>query len=89
MGYTFRYEEVAGKPHWWGVDFPEMFAFFAQHRRIKSPDHIVFWTNEKTASRAYWLTIAAVVELSKPARMEAQAGEGRLRLKTENVAAKL
>jgi hypothetical protein len=37
LGYNFRYEEVEGKPHWWGVDFPEMFAFFAQHRKTRSP----------------------------------------------------
>lgn len=89
LGYNFRYEEVQGKPHWWGVDFPEMFAFFTQHRRIKSPDRIVFWTNDPRANRAYWLEIADFEDYTKPASVEARIedeGRGtRLILKTENV----
>ncbi|MEZ8218356.1 Alpha/beta hydrolase family protein [Candidatus Fervidibacteria bacterium JGI MDM2 SSWTFF-3-K9] len=90
LGYNFRYEEVEGKPHWWGVDFPEMFAFFAQHRRTKSPDQIAFWTNDPRANRAYWLEIADFDDYTKPASVEAQVtrdkGHGaRLILKTENV----
>ena len=90
LGYNFRYEEVEGKPHWWGVDFPEMFTFFAQHRKTKSPDRIVFWTNDPRANRAYWLEIADFDDYTKPASVEAQVtwdkGHGaRLILKTENV----
>jgi hypothetical protein len=89
LGYNFRYEEVEGKPHWWGVDFPEMFAFFAQHRRVKSPDRIVFWTNDPRANRAYWLEIADFDDYTKPASVEVgtrDEGRGtRLVLTTENV----
>jgi fermentation-respiration switch protein FrsA (DUF1100 family) len=90
LGYNFRYEEVEGKPHWWGVDFPEMFAFFAQHRRTRSPDRIVFWTNDPRANRAYWLEIADFDDYTKPASVEVQvtrdAGQGtRVKLVTENV----
>jgi len=90
LGYNFRYEEVEGKPHWWGVDFPEMFAFFARHRRTKSPDRIVFWTNDPRANRAYWLEIADFDDYTKPASVEAQVtrdtGDGtRVKLVTENV----
>ena len=89
LGYNFRYEEVQGKPHWWGVDFPEMFVFFSQHRRIKSPNRIVFWTNDPRANRAYWLEIADFEYYTKPASVEARIqDEGRrirLILKTENV----
>ena len=89
LGYNFRYEEVEGKPHWWGVDFPEMFAFFAQHRRVKSPDRIVFWTNDPRANRAYWLEIADFDDYTKPASVEVgtrDEGRGtRAILTTENV----
>jgi pimeloyl-ACP methyl ester carboxylesterase len=89
LGYNFRYEEVEGKPHWWGVDFPEMFAFFAQHRKTRSPHRIVFWTNDPRANRAYWLEIAEFDDYTKPASVEVGArdeGRGtRLVLKTENV----
>lgn len=89
LGYNFRYEEVEGKPHWWGVDFPEMFAFFGKHRLAKSPDRIVFWTNDPRANRAYWLEISDFEDYTKPASVEAgtrDEGRGtRLVLKTENV----
>lgn len=90
LGYNFRYEEVQGKPHWWGVDFPEMFAFFAQYRRATCPDRIAFWTNDHRANRAYWLEIVDFVDYTKPASVEAQVagkteGETMLELKTENV----
>ncbi len=89
LGYNFRYEEVEGKPHWWGVDFPEMFDFFAKHRLVKSPDRIVFWTNDPRANRAYWIEIADFEDYTKPASIEAgtqDEGRGtRLVLKTENV----
>ncbi|MFN3421382.1 MAG: hypothetical protein ACK40X_06655 [Armatimonadota bacterium] len=89
LGYNFRYEEVQGKPHWWGVDFPEMFAFFTRHRRIKSPDRIVFWTDDPRANRTYWLEIADFEDYTKPASVEARIqneGRGtRLILRTENV----
>ncbi|MCS7264570.1 MAG: prolyl oligopeptidase family serine peptidase [Armatimonadetes bacterium] len=89
LGYNFRYEEVKGKPHWWGVDFPEMFAFFAQYRLVKSPDRIVFWTSDSRANRAYWIEIADFVDYTKPANIEAGMSDGgqraRLVLTTENV----
>lgn len=89
LGYNFRYEEVQGKPHWWGVDFPEMFAFFSQHRRIKSPNHIIFWTNDPRANRAYWLEIVDFEDYTRPASVEARTqNEGqraKLILRTENV----
>ncbi len=90
LGYPFRYEEVKGKPHWWGVDFPEVFAFFAQHRRTKATERLVFWTDDPRAHRAYWLEISDFVDYTKPAWMEAfgKRDEGRgakLVLTTENV----
>ncbi len=90
LGYNFRYEEVEGKPHWWGVDFPEMFAFFAQHTRTKSPDRIIFWTNDPRANRAYWLEIADFEDYTKPASVKAQVTletrqGAQVKLATENV----
>lgn len=91
LGYNFSYIEEQGKPHWWGVDFPKMFAFFAQHRLVKAPERIVFWTNDARANRSYWLEIADFDEDAKPARLEAQLARdngqvARVILKTENVA---
>ncbi len=90
LGYPFRYVEEPGKPHWWGVDFPELFAFFSQHRRVKSPERFVFWVNDPRYHRAYWLEVDDFEDYTKPAKLEVSVertadGTPLLVLTTDNV----
>ncbi len=90
LGYNFRYEEVAGKPHWWGVDFPEMFVFFQRHTLTRAPERIVFWSDDPRACRAYWVEATDLDNYAQPFRLTAQvtsdgSNKPRLVLDTENV----
>lgn len=85
LGYNALYIEVPRKPHWWGVDFPEVFDFFRRHRLVKAPRNIVFWTNDPRAHRAYWLSLGDFEDYRKPARIRARVEGARLLLTTENV----
>jgi dienelactone hydrolase len=85
LGYTYRYKEIPGKGHWWGIDSlgtscvddPDLWEFFKGLRRDPCPAHIVFKTaNLARSNRAYWLSINRQEALFRESRIEAAVVEG-------------
>ena len=85
LGYTYRYKEIPGVGHWWGIDSlntscvddPDLWEFFRGLKRDPWPAHIVFKTaNPARSNRAYWLTLNRQQELYRESRIEATVVDG-------------
>jgi dienelactone hydrolase len=101
LGYTYRYKEIPGKGHWWGIDSletscvddPDLWEFFQGLRRDPCPSHVVFkTTNLAKSNHAYWLSINRQEVPFRESRIEATVVDGpgdadsrTLRVSTENV----
>jgi pimeloyl-ACP methyl ester carboxylesterase len=93
----FVYREVPKMGHWWDqspapgadcVDLPELFDFFARHRRPPAPHRIAFRTwNPGISAEHRWVRIEGqTTPLEKSTvRAEARPGLGEVEFEVENV----
>lgn len=92
LGYETRYDEYPGVGHnSWdrAYDGTALFDWFLAHRRVDRPERVVFRTDTLRHPQAYWLTVLALQDYSKPGTVEAvfDRARGTLTVKSENVEA--
>jgi pimeloyl-ACP methyl ester carboxylesterase len=95
LGYEYHYKEIPGKGHWFNldnpeqtvcVDNPEFMDFLEGKERDPHPQQVVFkTTNLGQNNKSYWVEI---IQQGRPffeSRMEAEAHQGSIEVKTQNV----
>ena len=90
------YKEIPGADHWWTVqeggrevcppDDPELFEFFAQHRRSSHPRKVIYKTNNLRFSKAYWTRIDQLEKHGSMAQLCARVEScNRIEVEVENI----
>lgn len=96
LGNPVKYKEVPGADHWWIVqegerevappDDPELFDFFAQHRRNPHPRQVIYKTENLRFNRAYWTRIDQLEKHGDMARIHAFIEtDNRIEVEVENI----
>lgn len=85
LRYTYKYKELPGKGHWWGIDSlgtscvddPDLMGFFQGVVRDSCPSHVILrTTNLGRSDRAYWVTINRQEVPLRESRIEAIVVDG-------------
>ena len=89
LGLAARYREIPEGDHyiyWLAGSYEQAFEWMRPLRRQLAPRRVVYKTASLKNNRAYWVSVEAFEDYSKPARIEAEIVEGQIRVKLENVA---
>lgn len=85
LGYRYRYKEIPGMGHWWGIDSlgtscvddPDLMDFFQGVTRDSCPSRVILRTADLGKShRAYWVEINRQAIPSRESGIEATVVEG-------------
>ncbi|MEA3311732.1 MAG: prolyl oligopeptidase family serine peptidase [candidate division WOR-3 bacterium] len=92
LGFSYRYEEVPEKPHWWSddgvacVNWPDMMEFMQEQVRDPYPEHVYYRSADLTQETgAYWLSIHAVEDRYQDAIIEGWVEDSGFKIKTTNM----
>ena len=97
LGYTVKYREIPGKPHWWWdpkvagvgadcVDNPEIMEFLKAHKRNPFPRRIRFRCVDLSINnRAYWITVDEQERVFSETELQAELRADTVFVRTTNV----
>ncbi len=98
LGYTVKYREIPGKPHWWSdpkvdgvgadcVDNPEIMNFLKAHKRDPFPKEVRFRCVDLSINnRAYWVTVDEQQRVFAATDIHARLRADTVFVQTTNVA---
>ncbi|MCK4334730.1 prolyl oligopeptidase family serine peptidase [candidate division WOR-3 bacterium] len=92
LGFSYHYEEVPEKPHWWSdsgiacVNWPGMMEFMQDKVRNSYPEHVYYRSADLTQENgAYWLSIHAVKDRYQDAIIEGWQEDSGFKIKATNM----
>ncbi len=92
LGFSYHYEEVPGKPHWWSddgvscVDWSDLMEFMQEQVRDPYPENVYYRSADLTQENgAYWLEIQTIENRMQDAIIEGWVEDDGYRIRTVNV----
>lgn len=92
LGFSYHYQEVPDKSHWWSdsgiacVNWPAMMEFMQEQVRDPYPEHVYYRSADLTQENgAYWLWIHTIQDRYQDAVIEGWYEDDVYRIKTTNV----